>query len=88
MRCDFVERPLTTSRLLCGSFSAQPFHGVDADDAWDEGEGDRSLAYWRCAHREHFAAEATLGAFTFVEDVDVVFCRLLSLRGPLAKRTS
>jgi uncharacterized protein YhfF len=29
----------------------QPFDQVDARFAFDEGEGDRSLAYWREAHR-------------------------------------
>ncbi len=53
----------------------KPFRAVDADDAWDEGEGDRSLAYWRAAHRAYFAAEGTRAAFTFREEDDVVFCR-------------
>src|SRR4051794_41196650 len=30
------------------------FHEVDAAFAHDEGEGDRSLAYWRHAHRIYF----------------------------------
>ncbi|MGV7215859.1 ASCH domain-containing protein [Bradyrhizobium sp. UFLA05-112] len=30
------------------------FHEVDAAFAYDEGEGDRSLAYWACAHRTYF----------------------------------
>ena len=30
------------------------FSEVDADFARDEGEGDRSLAYWREAHRRYF----------------------------------
>ena len=28
----------------------KPFRAIDSDDACDEGEGDRSLAYWRAAH--------------------------------------
>jgi uncharacterized protein YhfF len=28
---------------------------VDASFAFDEGEGDRSLAYWREAHQRYFA---------------------------------
>ena len=27
--------------------SVQPFHQVSADHAYKEGEGDKSLAYWR-----------------------------------------
>jgi uncharacterized protein YhfF len=30
------------------------FEGVDKRFAFDEGEGDRSLAYWRRAHRDYF----------------------------------
>jgi uncharacterized protein YhfF len=32
----------------------QPFGSVDAQFAYDEGEGDRSLAYWRRAHTNFF----------------------------------
>ncbi|MDF3072426.1 MAG: hypothetical protein K0S54_93 [Alphaproteobacteria bacterium] len=32
----------------------RPFNEVDAQFAQDEGEGDRSLAYWRQAHRNYF----------------------------------
>jgi uncharacterized protein YhfF len=31
-----------------------PFGDVDAAFAWDEGEGDRTLAWWRAAHRRFF----------------------------------
>ena len=37
------------------------FGEVDADFAHDEGEGDRSLAYWRQAHRQYFGR---LGKFS------------------------
>jgi uncharacterized protein YhfF len=30
------------------------FNEVDAVFAYDEGEGDRTLAYWRLAHRNYF----------------------------------
>lgn len=40
----------------------KPFNEVDASFAWDEGEGDRSLAYWRGVHWEVFAEDcADLG---------------------------
>lgn len=35
----------------------KPFNTVDAAFAYDEGEGDRSLAYWRSVHWEFFAKE-------------------------------
>ena len=38
----------------------KPFNRVDEKFAWEEGEGDRSLEYWRSAHRRYF--ERTLPA--------------------------
>jgi uncharacterized protein YhfF/molybdopterin-guanine dinucleotide biosynthesis protein A len=35
----------------------RPFGAVDEEFAWTEGEGDRSLAYWRSAHRDFFASQ-------------------------------
>jgi uncharacterized protein YhfF len=35
----------------------RPFGEVDDEFAWVEGEGDRSLKYWREAHERFFAAE-------------------------------
>jgi uncharacterized protein YhfF len=32
---------------------------VDAKFAFDEGEGDRSLKYWREAHREYFSRQGS-----------------------------
>jgi uncharacterized protein YhfF len=37
----------------------RPFGEVDEAFAWVEGEGDRSLAYWREAHLRFFAAMGT-----------------------------
>jgi uncharacterized protein YhfF len=44
------------------------FGDVDAAFAYDEGEGDRSLAYWREAHRRYFTR---LGQFA--EDM-LLYC--------------
>jgi uncharacterized protein YhfF len=33
----------------------KPFDAVDADFAFDEGEGDRSLTTWRAVHRRFFS---------------------------------
>ena len=41
----------TTTAYLC------PFYEVSADHAWKEGEGDRSLDYWRRIHEEYFTEE-------------------------------
>ncbi len=34
-----------------------PFHQVDEEQAYLEGEGDRTLAYWREVHEEFFVSE-------------------------------
>lgn len=45
-----------------------PFEDVDAAFAYDEGEGDRSLAYWRDVHWRYFTAElAAMGMETTLE---------------------
>ena len=38
----------------------RPFNKVDAEQAYLEGEGDRSLTFWREAHWEFFSRECTL----------------------------
>ena len=47
------------------------FGDVDAKFAWTEGEGDRSLEYWREAHISFFAADGR----PFGEDTEVVLQR-------------
>ena len=37
----------------------RPFGMVDAQFAWDEGEGDRTLEWWRNAHIRYFASVGT-----------------------------
>jgi uncharacterized protein YhfF len=37
--------------------SYRRYHEVDAAFAYEEGEGDLSLAYWRAAHREYFGRQ-------------------------------
>jgi uncharacterized protein YhfF len=43
------------------------FDEVDAAFAWDEGEGDRSLAYWRAEHELFFRKHGV-----FCEDMQLV----------------
>jgi uncharacterized protein YhfF len=45
-------RPLAVLETM--ELSQRRFGEVDAAFAYDEGEGDRSLAYWRDAHRRYF----------------------------------
>ena len=41
------------------SVEIRPFGQVDAQFAWDEGEGDRTLEWWRAAHVRYFASVGT-----------------------------
>lgn len=45
-------RPLAVVRTI--ELTRRRFDRVDAAFAFDEGEGDRSLEYWRRAHRAYF----------------------------------
>ena len=46
-----------------------PYHEVDARHAFKEGEGDRSLAYWRRVHEDFFRRELAPYGLTFSEDM-------------------
>ncbi len=50
---DGLDRPLCIIRTTW--VEVMPFGEVDAAFAWDEGEGDRSLAEWRAIHERYFA---------------------------------
>jgi len=52
---------------------------VDEEYAWDEGEGDRSLEYWRTAHEQFWAA-----AGRDVDDDSVVVLEWFDLIYPAA----
>lgn len=47
--------------------SLVPFDEVSAEHAYKEGEGDRSLAYWRKVHREAFAPDYAQAGLQFDE---------------------
>ena len=49
-----------------------PFCCVTAEQAWKEGEGDRSLDHWRRVHRTFFEKEMEAADMTFTEDMEVV----------------
>jgi uncharacterized protein YhfF len=51
------------------------FADVDEAFAWDEGEGDRSLAWWREAHFDYFSRQAAIEGFVFDERSMVVLER-------------
>jgi uncharacterized protein YhfF len=50
----------------------KPFNTVDSQFASDEGEGDRSLAYWREAHWRFFSRESASIGRELREDMLVV----------------
>ena len=49
-----------------------PFDQVTAEHAYKEGEGDRSLAYWRQVHEEFFRAELAEAGLSFAPGMPVV----------------
>lgn len=51
---------------------AVPFCQVTAEHAFREGEGDRSLDYWRQVHADFFSREMAEAGLTFTEDMEVV----------------
>ncbi len=60
-----------------------PFNQVDAQFAADEGEGDRSLAYWRDAHQRYFQRVLPAIDREFSETMPVV-CERFRLIYPIA----
>lgn len=59
-----------------------PFNQVSAEHAFKEGEGDRSLTYWRQVHEELFTKWLAEEGLTLTEDTGVVleeFCKVYPL---------
>ena len=53
----------------------KPLIEVDAAFAWDEGEGDRTLADWLDGHRRYFMRQAERQGWQFHDRVETVFER-------------
>ena len=49
-----------------------PYREVTAEQAWKEGEGDRSLNYWRWVHEAFFRKELEAVGLGFTENMGVV----------------
>ena len=49
-----------------------PYKEVSAEQAYKEGEGDRSLAYWRQVHERFFRAEMESAGMEFTVEMGVV----------------
>ena len=56
--------------------AVKPLNQVDEKFAWDEGEGDRTLASWLEGHRRYFAMEAARDKFDFRDDIETVPSRV------------
>ena len=65
-----------TSRPLCiietTGIRILPFGQVDPQFAYDEGEGDRSLAFWRAEHTKYFGRVCQQIGCTLNDDLPVV----------------
>ena len=53
----------------------KPMSDVDARFAWEEGEGDRSLAWWLSAHTRYFRRQGTREGFSVDDRTKVVLVR-------------
>ena len=56
-----------------------PLSSVDERFAWDEGEGDRSLAYWKDAHERFFRRRCEALAIDYEDSLAVVFVRFATV---------
>ncbi|GAB3595539.1 ASCH domain-containing protein [Angustibacter peucedani] len=66
-------RPLAVVRTT--DVRVGPLSSVDDRFAWDEGEGDRTRAWWLEAHTGYFSRQCAATGWAFSDDVDVVFER-------------
>ena len=63
-----------------------PFEEVSAEQAYREGEGDRSLAHWRRMHEDFFRAELAEAGLEFSPEMPVV-CEEFEVVWPPAEPT-
>lgn len=67
----------TADEALCVIQTIQvvvaPFLEITQEQAYLEGEGDRTLAYWRAAHNEFFRDSLQAEGLLFTEDMKVVW---------------
>jgi uncharacterized protein YhfF len=64
--------------------TVKPLIEVDDAFAWDEGEGDRSRAFWLDAHRRVFARQAAREGFAMHDRMATVFERFTLVWPPEA----
>jgi len=59
--------------IKTNKISILPFRKVTAEMAYTEGEGDRSLEYWRNGHINFFTRDLKSENIIFTEDLAIVF---------------
>ncbi len=66
-----------TPRCVCRTTEVRvgPLSSVDAQFAWDEGEGDRTLEDWLDGHTRYFQRQAAREGFEFSPDIPMIFER-------------
>jgi len=64
--------------------TVKPLDHVDAQFAWDEGEGDRTLRWWLDAHCRYYARLAARDGFVFAPSDPAVFERFTVVWPPSA----
>lgn len=76
---DFENNPMCVIRTT--EIRHFPFDEVDAEFAFDEGEGDKTLEYWRKIHHEFFTKDAAENGVEFNEK-SIVVCERFELLYP------
>ena len=71
--------------ILTTEVETKPYNEVDANFARAEGEGDRSLVYWREAHRRFFTREGSSLGYGFEETMPLVCERFQVVYPAVAK---
>jgi len=67
--------------IVTTDVEVKPLSAVDAQFAWDEGEGDRSLTYWMDAHTNFFTRQAAREGFEMHPNIETV-CERFSVVWP------
>lgn len=57
--------------ILTTRIDVKPVTAVDAEFAFEEGEGDKTLSWWLDAHRAYWRREAEREGFSYSDDLDV-----------------
>lgn len=76
---DFEENPMCIIQTI--EINVLPFDEVDEEYAFVEGEGDKSLDYWREGHRRFFTIDAAENGLEFNEK-SLVICQKFKLLFP------